>query len=59
MRACVAATLPPAMAAECRTFDPVMPTFERIRDEMKSSQDCPETVSMTSPATRYSTLSYA
>src|SRR5262245_55574078 len=37
-RACVVATLPPAAADEWRTFDPVIPTFARIRDEMKSSQ---------------------
>ncbi len=59
MGACGLATLPPAAAAECRTLLPRMPTFARIRVATKSSHDWPLTASITSPATRYSTLSYA
>ena len=55
--ACGAATLPPAAAAEWRTLLPVIPTFARMRELTKSSQDWPLIASITSPATRYSTLS--
>ena len=56
-RAWVAATLPPADAAECSTFEPVMPAFFRMRDVTKSSHLWPLTASISCPATRYSTLS--
>src|SRR5213078_2204180 len=59
--ACGVAMLPPPppAAAEWRTLLPVIPTRARMRDETKSSHVSPETASMTSPATLYSTLSYA
>src|SRR5207245_10243054 len=60
MGACGVATLPPpppppappAAADEWRTVLPVIPTRARILDCTKSSHDCPETVSITWPATR-------
>ncbi len=57
--ACGVATLPPAAAAECRTLLPVIPTLARMRVATKSSQVWPLIVSISSPAIRYSTLSYA
>src|SRR6185295_2483420 len=55
----VAATLPPAAAAEWRTLLPVMPTLARMRVPTKVSHDWPLIASISSPATRYNTLSYA
>jgi hypothetical protein len=57
MGACGLAMFPPAAAAEWRTLLLFIPTFARTRDPTKSSQDWPLTASITSPATRYSTLS--
>jgi hypothetical protein len=50
--ACVAATLPVFFAPEWSTSLFVIPTFWRIRFRTKSSQLCPETASITLPATR-------
>ena len=56
-RAWGVATLPGARAPEWATVLPLMPTFWRMRAHTKSSQERPQTVSITSPATRYRTLS--
>jgi hypothetical protein len=48
--ACGVATLPPPAGAECRTSDPVMPTFARMRELTQVSRLRPLIASIRSPA---------
>ena len=50
--ACGVATSPSSLPPDRTMSLLVMPTFEKIRVRMKSSQVVPDTASMTSPATR-------